>query len=51
MPKLTKSTVERAEIREKPYFLFDNSLTGLCVRIAPNGKRHYYPNELSSGCC
>lgn len=42
MPKLTKNTVERAEIKEKPYFLFDDSLPGFCARIAPNGKRHYY---------
>lgn len=42
MPKLTKSTVERAETREKPYFLFDDQLPGFCARIAPNGKRHYY---------
>ncbi len=42
MTKLTKSTVERAETREKPYFLFDDNLPGFCARIAPSGKRHYY---------
>jgi len=42
MAKLTKSTVERAETRQKPYFLFDDHLPGFCARITPNGKRHYY---------
>ena len=42
MAKLTKSIVERAEARDKPYFLFDEHLTGFCLRISPSGKRHYY---------
>jgi len=42
MAKLTKNLVERTPVREKPFFLFDDSLPGFCVRIAPNGKRHYY---------
>ncbi len=42
MPKLTKNIVERAETKDKPYFLFDNTLTGFCVRVSPNAKRHYY---------
>lgn len=42
MAKLTKNTVERTPAREKAFFLFDDSLPGFCVRIAPNGKRHYY---------
>ena len=42
MPKLTKTLIERAEIKNKPYFLFDDLLTGFCVRILSTGKRHYY---------
>ncbi|PIR39746.1 MAG: integrase [Alphaproteobacteria bacterium CG11_big_fil_rev_8_21_14_0_20_39_49] len=42
MPKLTKRNVESAAIKEKPYFLFDDQITGFCVRISPSGKRHYY---------
>lgn len=42
MAKLTKNIVERTPVREKVFFLFDDSLPGFCVRIAPNGKRHYY---------
>ena len=42
MPKLTKTLVERAEVKNKPYFLFDDLLTGFCVRILSTGKRHYY---------
>lgn len=38
MAKLTKNTVERTPIRKKAFFLFDDSLPGFCVRIAPNGK-------------
>lgn len=42
MARLTKNIVERTPVRDKPFFLFDDSLPGFCVRIAPNGKRHYY---------
>ena len=42
MHKITKKFVELAEIREKPYFVFDKFLTGFCVKIAIAGKRHYY---------
>ena len=42
MSKLTKTLVERAEVKTKPYFLFDDMLTGFCVRILSTGKRHYY---------
>lgn len=42
MAKLTKNIVERTPVRDKAFFLFDDSLPGFCVRIAPNGRRHYY---------
>ncbi|MCC3862525.1 tyrosine-type recombinase/integrase [Pseudemcibacter aquimaris] len=42
MPKLTKTYVERAQPKDKPYFLFDDSLSGFCLRITPNGKKTYY---------
>ena len=46
MPKLTKTLVERAEVKNKPYFLFDDQLAGFCVRILSTGKRHYYVQYL-----
>ena len=42
MARLTKTTVERLEVKEKPYFAFDDQIPGFCVRVAPNGRRHYY---------
>lgn len=42
MTKLTKRSVESAEIKEKPYFLFDGQINGFCIRISHSGKRHYY---------
>lgn len=42
MPKLTKTIVEKAVIKPKPYFIYDDQLSGFCVRIASSGKRHYY---------
>ena len=46
MPKLTKTLVERAEVKNRPYFLFDDLLTGFCVRILSTGKRHYYVQHM-----
>ena len=46
MPKLTKTLVERAEVKNRPYFLFDDTLAGFCVRILSTGKRHYYVQYL-----
>ena len=47
MPKLTKTLVEKAEVKSKPYFIFDDMLSGFCARIATNGKRHYYLQYMS----
>ncbi len=41
MPKLTKSLVETAEIRDKGYILFDSELPGFAVRVLPSGNRYY----------
>jgi hypothetical protein len=42
MPKLTKSLVEKAELREKRYLIFDEQLPGFCLCVSPNGRRFYY---------
>ncbi|AIF81393.1 hypothetical protein I862_04165 [endosymbiont of Acanthamoeba sp. UWC8] len=42
MTKLTKTVIEQAEVKEKPYFIFDTQVPGFCVRISQKGKRHYY---------
>lgn len=42
MTKLTKTLVEKTEIKPKPYFVFDEQVSGFCVRVSNNGKRHYY---------
>ena len=39
MARLTKRTVESAEIKAKDYFIFDDELPGFGVRIMPSGKR------------
>lgn len=41
MPKLTKRTVESAKAREKDYFIWDNELPGLGLRVYTSGKRSY----------
>ena len=42
MPKLTKTVIEKATAKDKPYFLFDDQLAGFCARITPGGKKTYY---------
>ncbi|AIF82061.1 hypothetical protein I862_07535 [endosymbiont of Acanthamoeba sp. UWC8] len=42
MTKLTKTVIEQAEVKEKPYFIFDSQVSGFCVRVSSTGKRHYY---------
>ncbi len=42
MPKITKTIVEQAAAKKKPYFLFDDRLAGFCLRITPGGKKTYY---------
>jgi integrase len=42
MPKITKKTVDAAELRDKPYFIWCSELPGFGVRVHPSGKRVYY---------
>jgi len=37
--RLTKRTLESAEIKAKDYFIFDDELPGFGVRVMPSGKR------------
>ena len=41
MPKLTKRTADSAKAREKDYFIWDNELPGLGLRVYTSGKRSY----------
>ncbi|HET6607446.1 MAG TPA: Arm DNA-binding domain-containing protein, partial [Rhodopila sp.] len=41
MPKLTKRSVEAAEVRGDDYFVWCDELPGFGVRIYPSGKRSY----------
>ena len=41
MAKLTKSVVEKAEIRDRVYILWDSDVKGFGVRIRPSGSRIY----------
>lgn len=41
MPKLTKRTAESAKAQEKDYFIWDNELPGLGLRVYTSGKRSY----------
>ncbi|MBI5112276.1 MAG: integrase arm-type DNA-binding domain-containing protein [Rhodovulum sp.] len=42
MPKLTKSIVDAAELKDGPYFIWCSELPGFGVRVFPSGKRVYY---------
>jgi integrase len=41
MSKLTKRTVEAAEIKESEYFLWDDELPGFGLRVLPSGRKGY----------
>ena len=41
MPKLTKRLVEAAEIRATEYFIWDDEIRGLGVRVLPSGRKGY----------
>lgn len=42
MPKLTKSIVDRAELRDKQYTIWCSDLTGFGVYVHPTGRRTYF---------
>lgn len=42
MSRLTKKIIESSPLKAKPYFIFDTSIKGFCVRITPTGNRTYY---------
>ncbi|MEQ8446940.1 MAG: tyrosine-type recombinase/integrase [Pelagibacterium sp.] len=42
MPKLTKTIVEGAELREKQYTIWDSELSGFGVYVHPTGRRSYF---------
>jgi len=39
MARLTKRTIEAAEVRDKDYFVFDDELSGFGLRILPSGRK------------
>jgi hypothetical protein len=41
MPKLTKRKIDAAEIREKEYFIWDDTLPGFGLRVLPSGRKSY----------
>lgn len=49
MAKLTKRTVEAAEVRPKDYFLWCNELPGFGVRILASGRRSYLVQYRKAG--
>lgn len=42
MPKLTKTTLDAAEIKDKAYFVWCSDLPGFGVRVFPTGKKTFY---------
>jgi integrase len=41
MPKLTKRIVDAAEIRASEYFIWDDDIPGLGLRVLPSGRKGY----------
>jgi len=41
MPKLTKRIVDAAEVRAAEYFIWDDDIPGLGLRILPSGRKGY----------
>lgn len=41
MPKLTKRTIDAAEIRAAEYFLWDDDIPGFGLRVLPSGRKGY----------
>jgi hypothetical protein len=41
MPKLTKRKIDAAEIREKEYFIWDDTLPGFGLLVLPSGRKSY----------
>ncbi|MGW6778298.1 tyrosine-type recombinase/integrase [Brucella pseudogrignonensis] len=42
MPKLTKTILDNAELRDKPYFIWCSDLPGFGVRVFPSNKKTFY---------
>ena len=49
MAKLTKRTVDAADIREKDYFIWDDELPGFGLRVFASGKRSYLIQYRAAG--
>lgn len=41
MPRLTKRIVDAAEIRASEYFIWDDDIPGLGLRVLPSGRKGY----------
>ncbi|WP_430428400.1 Arm DNA-binding domain-containing protein [Parasphingorhabdus sp.] len=41
MTKLTKSKIDRLEIKSKDYFIWDSELPGFGIRVFPSGRKKF----------
>jgi integrase len=49
MPRLTKRTVDAAELRPADYFLWDADLAGFSLRVRPSGRKVYLVQYRAGG--
>ena len=41
MPHITQTVIQKAEITDKIYYIWDDQITGFGLKVIPNGKKKF----------